>query len=352
MRRLIVSAMTLAVTLCGSVFAQNVAATKSAAATNVADGTIVAEEACNITLATNYDEYKKLRTQFYLEEVKLAKAEGITMKQVPDLTPYMLTREEFEQRLAWNGTDCRRITYMSDGLKVKGFIWKPKDTAGKKLPLLIYNRGGNLEFGKLHPWSMGGFRYWVSRGFVVIASQYRGNDGGEGKEEFGGADVNDVLNLFPLAKSLGYVDMNNAFMMGASRGGMMTYIAIRRGAPINAAAISASNTDLELADKARPGFVDQIYAKLMPGFRNDPQAAMRERSAVYWADKIDVPVMIHHGGADWRVQPSQSLAIARKLQEYGKTYSLHIYENDDHMFTLNAPDSDRRFEAWIRQHMK
>ena len=32
---------------------------------------------------------------------------------------------------------------------------------------------------------------------LLIASNYRGNSNSEGKEEFGGADVNDVLNLIP-----------------------------------------------------------------------------------------------------------------------------------------------------------
>jgi dipeptidyl aminopeptidase/acylaminoacyl peptidase len=346
MRRLIVLAMTLAVTLCGSAYAQSVASSKAS------DGTIVSDEPCTIKLTGNYEEYKKLRTQFYLDEVKLAKAEGITMPQVPDLTPYTMTREAFEKRLAWDGTECRAITYMSDGLKVKGFIWKPKDSQGKKLPLVIYNRGGAMDFGKLHAWALGGFHFWVSRGFVVIATQYRGNDGGEGKEEYGGADLNDVMNLFPLAKSLGYVDMNNVFMSGGSRGGMMTYLALRKGAPVNAAVVSAGMVDLEQLEKARPGFEKTVYSVLIPNYKNNPQAALRDRSAVHWADKINTPLMIHHGGADWRVPPSQALALAQKLQEHGKTYSLHIYEGDDHMITLNSLDADRRALAWFQQHMK
>jgi len=43
-------------------------------------------------------------------------------------------------------------------------------------------------------------------GYVVAASQYRGNAGGQGKEEFGGADVDDVLNLIPLLESLPQAD--------------------------------------------------------------------------------------------------------------------------------------------------
>src|SRR5205085_227048 len=93
----------------------------------------------------------------------------------------------------------------SDGTLIEQTPCTPQDTAGKQFPLIIYSRGGNREFGKLTAWSRLGFYTYVSNGFVVLASQYRGNDGGEGREEYGGADVRDVLNLIPLARSLGYV---------------------------------------------------------------------------------------------------------------------------------------------------
>lgn len=65
---------------------------------------------------------------------------------------------------------------------------------------MIFNRGGNRERSKLTPWMADGFYEFVSREFVVIASQYRGVDGGEGSDEYGGGDVHDVLNLVPLAR--------------------------------------------------------------------------------------------------------------------------------------------------------
>src|SRR6185369_8758903 len=102
----------------------------------------------------------------------------------------------------------------------------------QKVAAIIYNRGGNREFSKLMPWMQYGFYDYVSNGFVVIGSQYRGVDGGEGREEFGGAEIHDVLNLIPLAKSLGYVDMDNVFILGVSRGGMETYLALKNGIPV------------------------------------------------------------------------------------------------------------------------
>lgn len=63
----------------------------------------------------------------------------------------------------------------------------------------------------------------------MLASEYRGKGGGEGREELGGTDVNDVLSLFPLAHNLGYVDRGNVFMAGVSRGEMQTLLALKLG---------------------------------------------------------------------------------------------------------------------------
>ena len=51
-------------------------------------------------------------------------------------------RDEYERRNAYEGFECLRITYLSDGLRVVGYIWKPTATEGRKLPLIIYNIPG------------------------------------------------------------------------------------------------------------------------------------------------------------------------------------------------------------------
>jgi dipeptidyl aminopeptidase/acylaminoacyl peptidase len=76
-----------------------------------------------------------------------------------------------------------------------------------------------------------------------VASQYRGNAGGEGKEEFGGRDVDDVLNLIKLLISLPQADAKRIGMYGWSRGGMMTYQALARSDQVAAAIVGAGVTD-------------------------------------------------------------------------------------------------------------
>ncbi|MEP6713809.1 MAG: hypothetical protein ABJA37_15390, partial [Ferruginibacter sp.] len=93
-------------------------------------------------------------------------------------------------------TTLQKITYLSDGLKISGYVAKPKDI-NKKYPCLIYCRGGNRDFGSLTSFEQFYIQRMAAWGYIVIASQYRGGPDSEGKDEFGGADINDVLNLLP-----------------------------------------------------------------------------------------------------------------------------------------------------------
>lgn len=315
------------------------------------DGALVELVPCAPNTVGTYEQYLESSKRAFADEIEIARRAGFKMEMPANFTAHLLGKEEFEREKAYAGFECRRITYMSDGLKVAAFIWKPKNTEGKKLPLIIINHGGNGDSGKLTPWAQFGYYRYVSSGFVVIGPQYRGIDGGEGHDEFGGADVHDVLNLIPLARSLGYVDMNNVFMIGASRGGMMTYLALKGNAPVNAAAVISGMTDLISTDKERPMMVN-VYKRLIPDFEKRGEESLRERSAVYWADKINAPMLLLHGTADWRVSTGQVLALAQKLQETGKPYELIVYASDDHGVPLNRDDADRRIVEWFRIHMK
>ncbi|MBI5440920.1 MAG: prolyl oligopeptidase family serine peptidase [Deltaproteobacteria bacterium] len=326
-------------------------ATGAAAAAALPDGTLLEASACPPNPLRTYEQYVAGQEAAYEAEVAEARQEGFSLRVPADLRRHLLTREDFRRRRAYAGFECLRIRYQSDGLSVAGFLWKPKATKGRKYPLIIFNRGGRGEYGTLTPWRQFGFYEYLANGFVVIASQYRGAGGGEGRDEFGGADVRDVLNLVPLARSLGYIDMKNLFMLGASRGGMMTYLALKQGAPVNAVAVVGGLTDLVAAARSRPSVVSEIYEPFIPGFRERGEEALRERSVVFWADKINVPVLLLHGGEDWRSKAlDQVLAFARRLEELEKTYELVIYAGDDHGLTFHRDERDKRIIEWFREY--
>lgn len=311
------------------------------------DGEILSSSPCAARPRQSYAEYLKQAKRRAKGDVQAAVEEDFKAKAPPKT--WLLTKAEFEERSAYEGFECVQIRYSSDGLEVQGFIWKPEDTAGRKFPLIVYNHGGSGGIGHLSPWAGFGFHPFLKAGFVVIASSYRG--GSKGQDEYGGADVHDVMALEPLAASLGYIDLDNQFMLGRSRGGMMTYLAMKQGFPLNAAATEAGNPNLVEESQRRPLLAAGLGFSV-PGFAEHREASLRERSAEFWPEAISAPLLILHGTYDWRVQASTQERFAKALAAAGKPHELKIYEADNHGLTMNRGDVDARVIAWFKRHMK
>ena len=193
----------------------------------------------------------------------------------------------------------------------------------------FFNRGGNREFGRLTDETIVGL---ADLGYIVLASQYRGNDGGSGCEQFGGDDINDVIKLIDISEHFEFVQTGGVYMTGLSRGGMMTYIACRVDSRIKAATVGAAVSDSFSAYEARDD-MKTVYKSLVGGTPDNMPEEYVRRSAIMWADEINVPLLIIHGGEkDWRVDTSQSKNMAAELKRYGKEYRLIIYEDADHTF--------------------
>ena len=187
---------------------------------------------------------------------------------------------------------------------------------------------------------------------MVVASDYRFHRPTAKRDEWGGVDVNDVLNLLPVFKSLDLIDAERLYMLGISRGGTMTYLALKRGAPVKAAAVIAGVVDVRAWADTRPDMVNgddnyDGFAKAWPDYEHRAAEYYRDRSAVYWADEINVPVLILHSRTDKFVSVTQALRMAGALQEKGKVYALHIYEHDGHSLPLNREDRNRRIIDWF-----
>lgn len=245
--------------------------------------------------------------------------------------------------------DVYQMRSLSDGLEVVGFIVNPKGNQGK-LPPLIYNRGGSREEGKIDAAMLPPLATFAIHGYVVIASQYRGNDGGQGKDEYGASDVNDVLNLIPLAESLPFVSPGKVFMLGASRGGMMTYIALSRTDKIKAAAVYSGLVDCIQTYNEREQGMKLVLIDLIGGTPEQKEADYKLRSVNYWPEKINTPVLILHGDADQNVNVTQAQNLADKLKALGKTYELVIYPGGSHGLIEVWQDRNDKIFKWFEKH--
>lgn len=251
-------------------------------------------------------------------------------------------------------TIVEKITYDSDGLKVKGYIARPKDDS-KKYPCVIWCRGGIGNAGAIDSFNAKGiFGQIASWGYVVFASQYRGNDGGEGKDEFGGEDVNDVLNLKELAKEIDPADETRWGIEGWSRGGMMTYLTLTRDHDFKCAVVSGGIANLRCnSDESK--FMKKLYEVTMGEHGSETfNQKCESRSIINFADKLSpkTPLLLIHGTADNRVLPHDSLDLAYKLLQYEIPFELVMLKDGDHFLKNHRKKVDKMRKEWFEKYLK
>jgi dipeptidyl aminopeptidase/acylaminoacyl peptidase len=251
----------------------------------------------------------------------------------------------------YENTITEKITYLSDGLKIKGYLAYPKENAGKKFPCIIWNRGGYENKGAIDKFSARGmYGLIASWGYVVFASQYRGNAGSEGKEELGGNDVNDILNLIPLADELDFADKDKWGMEGWSRGGMMTYLALLKNPNFKCAvlvgAISNIKDYVETSDNR-----NSIYKKIIG--EKDFEKKLEERAIINFADKLPkIPYLLMHGKSDETIPVEQTISIAKKFDELDYKYELKLFDGGDHYLKRHRKEVDEMRKIWFEKYLK
>lgn len=243
------------------------------------------------------------------------------------------------------------ITYSSDGLKIKGFLALPP-LYEEKLPAIQFNRGGSGSKGAL---TLEGvfviLGMYVSWGYVAIASQYRGQGGSEGIEEWGAGDTNDAKNLTTLLLSLPYVDTDRIGLIAGSRGGMMAFQMLRWMKVFRAAVTFGAPTMLHILSQR-----EYIIQTFIPFLEKEVsiEQALEERSAVVWASEMckTTPLLVLHGTGDRKVHPSHALELSKVLLDTLHPHKLILFENADHVLAGRRAESNIEIRNWIDRYVK
>lgn len=219
-----------------------------------------------------------------------------------------------------------RVTYENDGLSITGLMATPR--AKKPKGVVLYNRGGSGNYGILTVHAvMRQFVPLAKAGYLVIGSNYRGNDGGEGRDEFGGRDVDDALKLLDLVAPK---DVPH-YLIGHSRGGMESFLMMKRGFRPNAAIALAPVCDVR-------------------GWNMVPENLQEDRSAVCWPERIGAPLLIMHGTKDEAVPHGYSEALSEMLWAAGKQHELVLFDGGNHALTRFWDQVLEKSFAWMEKH--
>lgn len=250
---------------------------------------------------------------------------------------------------AYENSNVERTTYLSDGLKVKGYIAYPKNVS-KKYPCIIWCRGGIGNNGAIDTFTARGiFGQLASWEYCVFASQYRGNAGSEGHDEVGGSDVNDILNLIPLADEIPQADSTAWGIEGWSRGGMMTSLTLQRNHNFKCAVLVGAISNVEEYANNSPK-LKNYYENLIG--KEKLEKELQKRSAINFVNELPkIPYLLIHGAEDETVSPVQSVKLANKFDEYDVLHKLVLAQNGDHFLRKNRKEVDVLRREWYEKYL-
>lgn len=246
------------------------------------------------------------------------------------------------------GVSLYTVHYSSQGLQVKAALAVPDSKEGadgenKRLPALLYCRGGIRGVGKVRPERIS---QMAAFGYVVLAPHYRGNEGGEGRDEFGGADRHDVFAAYEVLRQLPRVHPDRISVYGFSRGAIMALFAAMECPNILAAVVWGGVTDLLLTYEERVDLRRML--RRIVGHPRKQENAYRERTPLYRVEELGCSVLIIHGTEDENVSVEHAYRLQKALLEHGKPHEIWLAEGASHLFKGEELETyTRRMFDWL-----
>jgi dipeptidyl aminopeptidase/acylaminoacyl peptidase len=248
-----------------------------------------------------------------------------------------------------------QVRYRSlDGTNVPALLYQPTLT-GEPPPAVVYIHGGPNWLTQV-TWDPL-VQHMVSRGWVVLAPNYRGSTGYgrawqlASRFDLGGCDTEDVVAGADHLAGERLADPTRIAVTGRSWGGYLTMTAMT-GYPdrwVGGSAVvpflnwftahANSREDLQHWDEENFGHPER------------DRELYYQRSPFFFLDRITAPVQMICGAHDIRCPASESIQAHDQLLALGKRCELALYEDEGHSFLKieNVIDAKERQVAFLAQ---
>ena len=239
-----------------------------------------------------------------------------------------------EDRFVWPAL----MRYPSfDGLEVQGFLYKPKGVEdGDLAPFVIFYRANSTG---QHPLGWQPYvQYYVSKGYVVFAPNFRGSTGqgkayAEANHTHGGdRDIRDAMMAVDILGSRKLIDRDRMGMVGGSTGGFFVMATlIQRPKDFRAAVNFYGVTDLVTLADYNTGLGEFGWTgHMIGGTPLSNHEGFYQRSAVHFVENFETPVMFLYAEGDGSARYDQVRQIVPIMEQYGKEYVEKLYEQEPH----------------------
>ncbi len=259
--------------------------------------------------------------------------------------------------LKW--ASMERIAWRSDGYDEDGVVVVPPDfSASRTYPLVLAIHGGPFNASKCNFNALA--QLMAAEGWVVFMPNYRGSDNlGSAYlsaigRDWGSGPGRDVMAGVAEVRKRPYIDKSRTAVTGWSYGGYMTTWLLGNypnewkvgmaGAPV-----TSFEDQYNLSDSN----IQYRYAFGGSPWVGDFALRYREQSPITYARHIKAPTLIMSNMEDFRVPPTQALALYHALKDNGVETEFVGFEGRTHASAdpVNGRERLRLWIEWVKRHM-
>src|SRR5205823_5281145 len=262
----------------------------------------------------------------------------VTARADDDWRPRVRARSAGEDAPAADLSTPRAVSWpTAGGATAHGLYFAPSSSryTGAGLPPAILRVHGGPT-GQTTAAYDAGTQFFTTRGYAVLEVNYRGSSG-YGREymralrgNWGIYDVEDAVGGARYLAEAGLADGGRLVIMGGSAGGYTVLQALVHHPGVFKAALCAFGVSNLFTLASDTHKFEERYLDSLIGPLPEAHALYRERSPLFFAERIRDPVAIFQGDIDTVVPRNQSDAIVEVLKRRGVPHEYHIYEGEGH----------------------
>ncbi|NOZ36397.1 MAG: S9 family peptidase [Chlorobi bacterium] len=242
-------------------------------------------------------------------------------------------------------------------------IYPPHFDATKKYPALLYCQGGpqsSVSQFWSYRWN---FQMMAADGYIIVAPNRRGlpSFGQAWNEQisgdYGGQNMKDYFSAIDALKKEPFIDENKLGAIGASYGGFSVYwLAGHHNKRFKAfiAHDGIFNLEAQYTETDELWFANWDLGGAPWDYKNKTAQRSYANSPHKFVDKWDTPIMVIHGGRDYRILDSQGFSAFDAAQLRGVPSKMLYFPKESH-WVLKPQDGilwQREFKSWLDKWLK
>lgn len=216
-----------------------------------------------------------------------------------------------------NGCIIYDLMFDFNGVKIDGQMAIPSDYKTKNYPTLLYFADVMLNYQYLS--------YYASSGYTIIRFGYRSGADETQRRDACGEDYNDVKSFFEACKKCDFLSRGGLAVMGSAEGSVRALMLARDYSDeILGCAVIDVISDIESFMEFRGEGIKQLYKYRIGYSIEEKPEEYQKRSPVYFADKIDAPVLIFAYNNNPLIPVEQATMLKDAMLDSGGRCELRI----------------------------